>query len=499
MAPGHESNSTERYNLSLSTQAAPLTVEIKYDPMPKQREFHGNNAKHRFFGGGFGNGKTSAGCAEAFFLAMEYPGCTGLIARKTLPEIKATTLQTFLHGGGGDPRTDWPGVPEELIRSHNKSDKKITLINGSIIHYWPLDDPDKLTNLNLGWFLIDQAEEISEDMFMMLIGRLRELKGPRKSIVLFNPNGHDWIWRRNVYLTDAYRDHALIHAKTSDNFNLPSDYVAQFADYPEAWRKRFFEGSFDVFTGQIWPEYDPELHEINPVPLEPWWEYAESIDHGRRAPTAVLWGAYFSKYGHNYCFIIDEHYKAGELVSVHAEHILNNRRALGGIRPQWTVIDASASQQDPNTGRSVMDEYFDHGIAVVPSDRHKIARIVRVAEWLTPNEEVPHPLTGQTRPGGYPRLYIFNHCLNLKEHVPQYRWKPQSPTAMEDAKEEALKKDDHDVDSLGYQLMMRPHPGSKPTIIDPFADPRSHQYWQRQQHANTSRLSGRQRSRSGVD
>src|SRR4051812_6171432 len=168
----------------MSMQQAPISVRINYDPMPKQREFHGHPAKYRFFGGGFGNGKTSAGCAEAFWLAMEYPGSVGLIARKTLPEIKATTLQTFLHGGGGDPRTDWPGVPEELIRSHNKSDKKITLVNGSIIHYWPLDDPDKLTNLNLGWFLIDQAEEVPEEMFMMLIGRLRQLNGPRKGIIL---------------------------------------------------------------------------------------------------------------------------------------------------------------------------------------------------------------------------------------------------------------------------------------------------------------------------
>lgn len=479
----------------VTAQAAPLEIEIPYQPMPKQAEFHGSNAKYRFFGGGFGNGKTSAGCAEAFALAMEYPGCTGLIARKTLPEVKATTLQTFLHGGGGDPRTDWPGVPQELIRSHNKSDKRITLINDSIIHYWPLDDPDKLTNINLGWFLIDQAEEVPEEMFMMLIGRLRERRGPRKGILLFNPNGHDWIWRRCVQLKEAYRDHELVHAKTSDNFNLPSDYVEQFANYPEAWRKRFFDGSFDVFTGQIWPEYDPEVTEINPVPLETWWEICEGIDHGRRNPTAILWAAFFSRFGKNYCFVIDEHYKAGKLVSHHAKALLANRVALGGIRPQWTVIDASAAQEDPNTGRSVMDEYFAHGISVVPSDRHRIARIVRVAEWLTPKEDVPHPLTGELRPGGWPNLFIFKNCINLKEHVPQYRWKPQPPTATEDAKEEPLKKDDHDVDALGYILMMRPRPGEKPTIVAPDEDPRTSAYWAKRKAMKTST----RKSRTGVD
>jgi phage terminase large subunit len=478
-----------------SAKAAPLNIEIPYAPMPKQMEFHGNNAKYRFFGGGFGNGKTSGGCAEGFALAMEYPGCTGLICRKTLPEVKASTLQTLLHGGGGNPSTDWPGIPQELIRSHNKSDKKITLINDSIIYYWPLDDPDKLTNLNLGWFLIDQAEEVSEEMYMMLQGRLRQHNAPRKGIILFNPNGHDWIWRRCVYLKDAYRDHALIHAKTSDNFNLTSDYIAQFEGYPESWKRRFFDGSFDVFTGQIWPEYDPEIHEINPVPLESWWQIAESIDHGRRNPTAVLWGAYFSRFGHNYCFIVDEHYQKGKLVSHHARKILENRRALGGVRPMFTVIDASASQQDPNTGRSVMDEYWANGVNVVPSDRHKIARIVRVAEWLTPKDHIPHPLTGETREGGWPQLYIFKNCLNLKEHVPQYHWKPRPPNQVADAPEEAEKKDDHDVDSLGYQLMMRPRPGEKPTIIEPNADPRAYHYWRRMQE----REDKRETTRSGVD
>jgi hypothetical protein len=47
------------------------------------------------------------------------------------------------------------------------------------------------------------------------------------------------------------------------------------------------------------------------------------------------------------------------------------------------VIDASAAQKDPNTERSVIDEYWDYGIWTVPSDRHKIARVNRVAEWLT--------------------------------------------------------------------------------------------------------------------
>lgn len=439
----------------------PVNITIPYVPLPKQHEFHVNGAKYRFFGGGWGNGKTSAGCAEAFTLAMEYPGCTGLIARKTRPELKASTQHHFFHGGGGNIETDWPGCPDAAIRGFNKSESRLELINGSIIHFWPLDDPDKLSNLNLGWFLIDQGEEVAEEMFMMLQGRLRQQRGPRVGIVLFNPNGHDWIWRRVVNRATLKLDHSLIHAKTSDNPTLPPDYVRDLSEgMPRQWVERFLEGSFDVFSGQIWPEFDPDIHVIDPFELESWMEMVESIDHGLRNPTSILWLAYANIRGHDYAFAVDEHLVAGQLVGYHAEALLEKRETWG--YPLYTVIDASAARRDPNTGRSVMDEYQDYGVMTVPSDRHVMARINRVAEWLRMRPEVPHPLTGRTRPEGYPRLYFFRNCHQLAEHVQQYQWRRRPPNQLEDGREQPLEKDDHDVDSLGYNLMTRPIPANRP-------------------------------------
>lgn len=451
-------------------------LKLSYKPMPKQAEFHGHDAKYRFFGGGVGNGKSSAGCVEALALSLEYPGTVGLISRRTRPELKATTQDVFFNGGGGDPDAgDYEGCPQELIKSFNKTEQKLTLINGSVIHFWPLDDPQKLSNMNLGWFLIDQAEEVPEEMFQMLEGRLRRRRSPRKGIILFNPGGHDWIWRRCVHL--KLPGHGLIHATTYDNPNLPPDYYKSLGGWPESWRKRFVMGSFDVFTGQIWPEFDPDVHTINPIPVEPWWETLEGIDHGRRNPTAVIWACFVELHGHEYCFVVDEHYEAGKLVGYHAKKILERREQAWGT-PNYTVIDASAAQQDPNTGRSVIDEYWDYGIVVIPSDRHKIARINRVAQWLMLDPEVPHPLTGETRPEGWPRIYFFRSCPHIIEHVPQYKWKPKSPTKEEDGPEEALKKDDHDVDALGYILMTRPSPGRSPKHSTP-NDARSRAYWDR--------------------
>ncbi|MDE2107005.1 MAG: phage terminase large subunit [Patescibacteria group bacterium] len=460
--------------MKLATSQTPINqIELKYKPLPKQAEFHALSKKYRFFVGGWGNGKTSCGCVEALMLALEYPGSTGLIARRTRPELKATTQHTFFYGGGGDPDSgDFTGCPQELIRSFNKTEQKLTLVNGSIIHFWPLDDPDKLSNLNLGWFLIDQGEEVPEEMFQMLQGRLRQRTAPRCGIVLANPNGHDWIWYRNVYRADQFKDHGMIHAKTSDNPNLPTDYVESLLRMPKAWIERFFEGSFDVFSGQIWPEFDPDVHTIRPFPIDANWEIIEGIDHGRRNPTAVLWASFDEK---GNCFIVDEHYEPGQLVRYHAMKIHETRTHYK--LPIYTVIDASAAQKDPNTGRSVIDEYWDHGIVTIPSDRHVPARINRIAEWLMLDPNHPHPLTGETRDEGWPRLYIFRNCVNLIEHIQQYQWKKKPPTADEDAKEQPLKKDDHDVDAMGYILMTRPNP-STPISFDKPMTP-AEIYWAR--------------------
>jgi hypothetical protein len=438
----------------ISPDQATTDVVLTYKPLPKQAEFHALSKKYRFFVGGWGNGKTSCGCAEGLMLALEYPGCTGLIARKTRPELKATTQDTFFKGGGGDAdKGDFTGCPQEIIKTFNKTEAKLTLINGSVIHFWPLDDPDKLTNLNLGWFLIDQGEEVPEEMFQMLQGRLRQANAPRCGIVLANPEGHNWFWDRCVNRPELFLDHGMIHAKTRDNPNLPKDYIESLERMPKAWVDRFMEGSFDVFSGQIWPEFDPAIHVIKPFPIPSHWEVYEGIDHGRRKPTAVLW-AVADELGN--IFIVDEHHEAGQLVGYHAKKILEIR--VNYKPPAYTVLDASAAQQDPNTGRSVIDEYWDHGIVTIPSDRHVPARINRIAEWLMLDPNHANPITNELSETGNPHLYIFANCVTLIDHIQQYKWKRKPPQQEEDAKDKPLEKDDDDVDALGYILMTRPNP-----------------------------------------
>ena len=50
-----------------------------------QDKFLHSRAKVQIYGGGFGNGKTTAAVIKALQLADMYPGSTGLISRSTYP------------------------------------------------------------------------------------------------------------------------------------------------------------------------------------------------------------------------------------------------------------------------------------------------------------------------------------------------------------------------------------------------------------------------------
>src|SRR5438105_14241817 len=125
------------------------------------------------------------------------------ISNKYHPEIKSTTWDKLVNGN--TQPTGWQGIPKNVIRTYRTSDLYIELINGSKIHGLPLDDPSKLENYNLGLFLLDQAEEVEEDILLKIHGRLRQHNAPREGILLFNPNGHNWLWLR--FIDESRKDH----------------------------------------------------------------------------------------------------------------------------------------------------------------------------------------------------------------------------------------------------------------------------------------------------
>lgn len=434
----------------------PIDKEGKRGPLPKQKEFLSQllsegGSKYVLYCGGVGSGKTLIGCIATVCMAVLYPG-DYLIARQFYPELKITTLKTFLEI-----------CPKELIKEYRVADGivKIKATGGKIsnVIFRQLEEPDKLRSLNLSGFYIDESSQVSEAAFMLLQGRLRG-PGLRKGILTTNPNGHDWQYRWFVKQDlfkkeDTKRLFSLIRAPSTENVHLPEGYVENMLQTWSAERiKREIDGSFDAFEGMVYHEFRQDVHVVEPFVVPQEWTRIAGCDHGYRNPAAWVFGAV--DYDGN-IYVYDEFYEKEWLIE---EICLGNRKLnKPGILQKLGKDKLTEARMDPSTravrgaqGKSDWDFYIDNLPVTFPlmlANNDKTAGIDRVKSFLKVS-----PITKK------PKLFIFRTCTNLIEEFSKYRYAEMSANSQgkKNDKEEPMKVDDHLMDSIRYMIMTQPEP-----------------------------------------
>src|SRR5205809_2425619 len=86
-----------------------------------------------------------------------------VLARQEYKVLKSTTMKTF-----------FKVCPERLIHTHDKQDGFTILVNKSFIYWMHLDEADEqdLRGLEINSVFVDQAEEISESIYLVLDSRV---------------------------------------------------------------------------------------------------------------------------------------------------------------------------------------------------------------------------------------------------------------------------------------------------------------------------------------
>jgi hypothetical protein len=212
-------------------------AEKTLDFIPAQDGFFNTKARYPAYVAAWGTGKTAAAIARGVKASKKFPGNVGLVVRNEFVDLRDSTMVDF----------------EKYTGLKIDSEKNCRLPNGSLIMFRHGAELSGLQNINLGWFIIEQAEEFETDeQFQILRGRLR-LEGVHHfGAVIANTNGHNWVW----YLwkkPDPTRDKELVlfEAETIDNAaNLPPDFVADLmklkVQKPRVFRQ-FVENSWDDY------------------------------------------------------------------------------------------------------------------------------------------------------------------------------------------------------------------------------------------------------------
>src|SRR5262245_38978913 len=185
-------------------------------PTDKQYEFwHACQdplSEEILFDGAIRSGKTQAACKLIASWAWRYggPNWKFVVMRRTYRELEDSTKAAFLRGDGKMP----PGCPPGLIRQLRSKDEMAILQNGAEILFRsaenPTDTEDKLRNVTLAGFFIDQVEELTGpeyfQMYETLISRMSDPRGPRKALLVANPGPEDhWVYKR--FVDDRFREH----------------------------------------------------------------------------------------------------------------------------------------------------------------------------------------------------------------------------------------------------------------------------------------------------
>lgn len=202
-----------------------------------QTKFCLANDRYPAFVGAWGTGKTLAGIARAIRLSTEYRGNLGMVFRKEYTDLRDSTVKDF----------------EAYTGYKVDSSRECKLSNNSVIMFRHLEEMKGrqggvLQNVNLGWFWIEQAEELdSDDIFFTLFGRLRRHGMPQSGFITANTNGHNWIYR--LWKQKNIEGGVLFEAKTADNKDLlPESFLASLEQLKTKKPKlysRFVENSWE--------------------------------------------------------------------------------------------------------------------------------------------------------------------------------------------------------------------------------------------------------------
>jgi hypothetical protein len=415
----------------------PQIVYRDFVPHAKQEPFY--YAPHRFraFVGGLGSGKSAVGMNVAIDLAIENPGCTGVVAAPKYSQVRDVDLVEF---------RKW--CPDPLIRKVSESitgGLKAQLVNGSTILFRSTDKPHTLRGLNLAWFVFDEAAYGEEEAFMILLSRVRDPRAKRKAIVIItSPNGtRNWLHRkyRETFRPDQDGDWFWQRASSYDNPHTGEEYVNDLASNVSARAaQQEIDGEFVGAEGLVYGgDFIPSVHEIaydyNPgrpvyVGFDPGFRMAALLAFQQR-PEDGAWVCFDEE--------MPEDVGAQKLA-----HMLVDKPYASHVAGM--VVDPAGLNNAQDTGAPLVAVFEEQGFAVEAPEERKIVRGIETVRYAL------RPYRGS------PRLY-FSNALRRKEEgwtrgvIKDLEAYHYTPNTTEDVPEH----DDssHSMDALRYFCLVK--------------------------------------------
>ena len=229
------------------------------------------------YGGSAGSWKSFLWAFWVISQSMRHPWTKWVVWRKTLKQLKRTTVQTMI-----EVMQKFLKIPKDyynyderrnLIEFANGDDDNNPYENGSKIYLYPLEykpsDPmySELGSLEISGAFIDEWNNVPKIASDILLSRCRwkslaDKQLPPKVMITTNPDNTSWLYRHmyrpwledrlNTQTTKAERgdnyDYVFIQALPTDNPKISKQYLEALRNWPKSQKKRLYEGKWEYQT-----------------------------------------------------------------------------------------------------------------------------------------------------------------------------------------------------------------------------------------------------------
>ncbi|MBQ8407217.1 MAG: terminase family protein, partial [Clostridia bacterium] len=412
----------------------------------KQVAFHKCEKRNRWVFGGNRSGKTECGAVESVYLARgvhpykkNKDGVSGWVVSLSQQVQRDVAQKKVLHY----IRKDWI---EEIVMISGRKDApesgiidfiRIKNVFGgtSVIGFKSCDQGREKfqgTSLDFVWFDEEPPKDIYLECRIRVMDRQGEIFGtmtPLKGLtfiytdIYMNKLNDPEVW----YEFMEWQDNPYLSQKEID-------WMANSLDERELESRRF--GKFASSEGLVYPEFDEQIHVIEPFQVPKEWQDNISIDPGLNNPLSAHW--YAVDFDDN-VYVLYEHFAAGRDVDYHAAELKRISDLLGWKRDAkgrlCALIDSAAKQRTLSGVKSVAELFYERDILVnTDVEKDLFSGIARVKSYLN-------------QKNGLPNIYIFSCCTNLIRELKSYFW---------GSGDTPRKTDDHCLDEMRYYLMSRP-------------------------------------------
>jgi len=410
------------------------------------RDFWAYKGAEAMLSGPYETGKTYAALNKLHALLCKYPNARALMVRKTYKSLVQSAVVTYEN----KVLPMSPDNPDSGVKKYGGERPDFYVYpNGSRLVCGGLDNADKVLSAEYDFIYVNQAEEITLDAWEKLTGRATGRAGNSPYTQVFGDCNPDvpthWIKNRSrLRLFDQRHEHnPNLFNQITGLITEQGKRTMETLDALTGLRKK--RGRFGLWVaaeGQVYENFDPETHVIDPIPIRGDWSRFRAIDFGYTNPFVCQWWA-MDHDGRLYLY--REIYMTQRTVKQHAEQI----KALSGNEEYlFTVADHDA--EDRATLR-------ENGISTIAAKKDISPGLQAVSERL------------KVAGDGKPRLYIMRDSLveadkvlyreypgdtqpvNTEQEFVSYVW-PDGADGKPN-KEVPMDMYNHGMDSMRYLVM----------------------------------------------